>query len=393
MANIFLILILMGIVGVAIGSFIWYLHLARGKEFSSMQSGESDDGSPADIALPVDIDPLLAKLDEHVDTAAQQAEETEAENPTVFVSTHADYLSASEISQPTLEALRNITESLPRLPSVSLDMLPVLSCRGAGSKQIAAIIERDQATAAKLLRWVNSCQFGLEGKVMSLHRAVTLLGIDTIRSVVLEDSLSRINPRLSVPGISQQTIWLHTTAVSIISKALAGWVRGQTPDVAGTAGLLHDIGILLMMMTERKKLEQAIADARAANEPLIAHEDAVIGFNHQTWGEVFIRAWRLPEEIACGIGSHHSPMREPFNPLSGIIWLADYLASRIGFPSVDNFIPSVDEGEIVELMDALGLQPPLDRYVTENLARELVIATRYWKAGNELFQQDAALAK
>jgi HD-like signal output (HDOD) protein len=225
---------------------------------------------------------------------------------------------------------------------------------------------------------VNSSLFGLEGKVDSLHRAVTLLGLDTVRSAVLEDALGRSVDLKSLDGFGVPTVWSHAAAASVAAKHLSMSARGTSPDVAATAGLLHDIGLLLLLTTEQKGLDSALKSAREANEPLIAHEDACIGFNHQTWGEVLVRAWRLPEGIALAIGAHHCPMREPFDPLAAILWLADYMISRMGFACPRDIVPWVDLDELEELMHKMGLRPPLDRYITEGLVRELVRATQQW---------------
>ena len=331
-----------------------------------------------DAELSSDVDPSLESNRMQDKISEKTGEETPENRRLVPVSIRARYMTASIASPVVLGLLMSKTEALPRLPNIALNLLPLLSCPGVGTRQVSEIVEKDQATAAKLLRWVNSSLFGLEGKVESLHRAVTLLGLDAVRSIVLEDALGRTIAPSAVPGISTRTIWRHAAAASVASKFLAGSVRGQVPDVAATAGLLHDIGLLLLITVENKKLEAAIAAARATSEPLIAHEDSVIGFNHQVWGEVFVRLWRLPSTIAFSIGSHHSPLIESFDPLAGILWLADFLVSCIGFPCPDDMIPQAPEEEIEELMGMVGLRPPLKRYITENLVRELVKATQYW---------------
>jgi HD-like signal output (HDOD) protein len=375
---IILFILALAILGFAAGVFL-YKWVRRS---SAEPECKSDDEVP-DVSLPVEIDPSLACSPDPEETKAEEvAGETEAPQA-ISVSVYANYPTVSDISPDTVELLYAMAESLPRLPTATLDLLPMLSCHGASSKEVANLIEKDQASAARLLRWVNSSVFGLDEKVHTLHRAVTLLGLDTVRSLIIEDSLNRDLPAIHSTGIDIRTIWRHASAVSVISKSLAGSVRRLIPDVAATAGLLHDIGLLLLIAAETGKLDMAVARSIAANEPLIAHEDEVIGFNHQAWGQIFVQAWKLPDEIAISIGSHHSPMREPFNPLTGILWLADYIAGRNGFPCPDGFIPLAEKKEIEELMARIGLQPPLERHLTENLGRELFKATKFWGAPKE----------
>jgi hypothetical protein len=71
-------------------------------------------------------------------------------------------------------------------------------------------------------------------------------------------------------------------------------------------------------------------------------------------------------------------MLEPFNPLAGLIWLADFAVSRLGYECPEGNIPHVDESEIGELLPRLGLKPPIEYYITEGLIKEILISTKYW---------------
>jgi hypothetical protein len=86
----------------------------------------------------------------------------------------------------------------------------------------------------------------------------------------------------------------------------------------------------------------------------------------------------LPDIIARAVGSHHSPLREPVDPLACVIWLADYMVSRLGFPCPEGQIPLAQEEELTVLMRRIGLHTPLGRYITEGLVREMMSATRLW---------------
>ena len=335
-----------------------------------------------DLPLPVSADPVAARP-----TPAPKFVEPAAANPDltrriVPVSVHWSYPTLSEANKDITEILRESTAIIPRLPTVAFELLPLLSKHGAGTKEVAAIVERDQSVAARLLRWVNSSLFGLEGKISSMHRAVVLLGFDTVRSLVLEDALNHVVAPEALPGLDSKVLWRHAAAVSIVSKHLAAPVRGVAPDVAATAGLLHDIGLLLLLTREHAKLETILLQSRESNVPLIAREDPVLGYNHQIWGKVLVRTWKLPESIAIAIGSHHSPMKEPFDQLAGVLWLANYLASRMGFGCPEDQLEVAEDGEIDELMTRVGLKPTLNRYITETLVRELVASTRYWSSGH-----------
>ncbi|MCX6647406.1 MAG: HDOD domain-containing protein [bacterium] len=322
----------------------------------------------SEVPFPETVDPITSWREEKIfpGTAAIQ------------ISIHTVNPVLEDMKPDILENLQALVTALPKLPTVAFDVLSILSKPGTGSREVAKIIERDQSTAARLLRWVNSSLFGLDGNVTSLSRAVTLLGIDSVRSLVLEDSLDRSTVVKGADWLNFQMVWKHVAAVSVCTKHLVKYVRGVDADVAATTGLLHDIGLILMLITERRSLEIIANECQSRKISLIEGENEALGFNHQILGEVFCRSWGLPDVIALAIGRHHSPMLEPFNSIAGMIWLADYIVSRLGYECPEGNIPYVDEAEVDELMSLLRLKPPIDHYITEGLIREMLNSTKYW---------------
>jgi HD-like signal output (HDOD) protein len=337
-----------------------------------------------DAPLPESVAPESVDVEPVVDAQAvyeHGPEEDEDSLKHIEVSIHAEYPTIADIPEEMVGHLGSLTKALPKLPNVALDLLPVLAQPGSGAAEVAQVINRDQATAARMLRWVNSSFYGLEGKVTSLHRAITILGMDTVRSVVLEDSFSRGTFLRGLPGLAQNTIWRHAAAAGIAAKHLARIIRGVEPDVAATAGLLHDIGLLLILIVERQNLTKALAMSEEQNRPLIDTEFELLGFNHQIWGEAFVLAWRLPAEIGTAIGRHHTPLKEPIDRLAVTLWLADYLVSNVGFPCPNNTAPYTSDEEMEEIMQIVGLKPPLESHITQGLVREMINVTRFWSAG------------
>ncbi len=357
---------------------LWYFISSKTEQpVSSDESG--DDILQEKLSESTTPSPSKSDAETGEDVETGQEEEQPSESPPeATTSIYTEYPTIQDISEENLANLEELARALPKLPNVTMNLLPILAQPGAGAKEVAQVIETDQTTAARMLRWVNSSLFGLESDVTSLKRAVVILGMDTVRSLVLEDSLNR-DPRLKgIPFLSPETIWRHAAAVSVTAKHLGRSAHGVESDVAATAGLLHNIGLLLLLMLENRKLKSALDSSMESNEMLIDHEHHIFGFNHQIWSECFISAWRLPEEISSAIGKHHSPMVEPFDPLAAVIWLSDYIVSRIGYACPEGQIPLADDDEIAELMSRIGLRPPLGNYMSEGLIREIIKATKYW---------------
>lgn len=381
---------------------------------SDNKTDESDSSDDVpDAELPVSVTPtvleskpvqeIIDDTEQVSDSGSEEADEemvgeqveAPAEEPVpvreVPVSVTGDYMTLKDVPSETLENLELITATLPELPRVAMQLLPMLTRPGVGAKEIATVISRDQTTAARLLRWVNSSFFGLESKVESLHRAVALLGLDTVRSAVMQGAFDQqINP-VSIQGMAGTTIWRHASAVSIIAKDFARQVRGIEPDVAATAGLLHDIGFLLMLVMERRSLNTACELARETNMPMVGCEDEYVGFNHQVMGECFVRAWRLPDIIADAIGKHHTPLKHGFDPLAGVLWLADYVASRLDFACPDTQVLIAKDEEIDELLHLLGAKPQLDAMVTDALLKQIIQTTYFWSSDSKSQQAQAVI--
>jgi len=329
---------------------------------------------PAETDIVEELGPVVSLSYE----GAAQEEKANLQSRKVRITTTITYPTAEDIGDDIRELIKSGISCLPKLPGATLEILPLLSKPGCGSKEIAEIIERDQPMAARLLRWVNSSFYGLEMKVSSLHNAVTLLGINVIRSMVLEDSFSRLNRKFEVDGLKLVTIWKHAAAVSCTARHLARQARNVEVNVAATAGLLHDVGLLIMLIMSKDKICDILKASRESDEPMIAHEFNILGANHQIYGELFVEAWNLPNEIRHAVGRHHNPLMEPFSPIVAITWLSDILVSCIGFACPENQVPDVSADEINHVMKLAGLNPPLDRYLTETLAKYLVNSTRFF---------------
>jgi HD-like signal output (HDOD) protein len=385
MIGIFIVISLASILAIVV---IWMLSIVRNNQ---AESGQETSEEVPDVTLPLSIEPSSTLVSP--DQRKEPSPDPLFDGTFMLVSPQTYYPTIDEVPEETMETLKSITSVMPRLPGVAIDLLPVLSKPGAGAKEVADIVQRDQVAAARLLRWVNSSFYGLEGKVDSLHRAVCILGLDTVRTTVLEESFQRSISVNYISGLAASTVWRHAAAVSICSRHLAIPARGINPGVAATAGLLHDVGLLPMLFLERKKLQEAMDISRVENAPLIACEDRAIGFNHQVLGEIFTRSWNLPEYIATAVGSHHSPMKEPIEPLAIVLWLADYLAARLGFACPAGQMPHCDEAELGELASKIGLRPSLSMYMTEGLMRELVKATNCWPAETDAVEAVVTLSR
>ena len=138
--------------------------------------------------------------------------------------------------------------SLPTLPVVAMELNRMLQDMETPIERLVELLERDQSLVMKILRLVNSSFFGLKNRVTSLRHAVTLLGYSTVQSAVVTISvIDGLKVKHEIPGFDIGVFWTHAIAVAVMTRQLAERTRLTQADEAFTAGLLHDVGKIVLV--------------------------------------------------------------------------------------------------------------------------------------------------
>jgi len=222
---------------------------------------------------------------------------------------------------------------LPTLPAAVARLSQMISDERATAADFEKALRTDPALTANLLRFANSAHFGVSRRVTSVRQAVTLLGMRRLFEVATSASFTGVIPeRLPGYGIVASAFWLHCVAVGILAERLGSLAGCRAPDLAFTAGLLHDVGKLIIG-TYLAKDESGIAD-RLDNSgaSFIAAERSVLGTDHAEIGGEVAEHWKLPTEIAIVAQWHHDPAHAPSSEqLVALTHAADNLAHMLGF--------------------------------------------------------------
>ena len=245
-----------------------------------------------------------------------------------------------------VERLERI-RSLPTLPSVAMEVMALARDPGSNMQQIEEVILTDPALATKILKVANSPFYGMRREISSLRLALTALGMTQIRSLVLGVSVLKAMETDAGNGFDYEALWEHSTGTAVLCKLLAGRFGLDFRGEEYVAGLVHDIGKVILDQYLHEEFSQALAEARRKHEPLEAAERAVIGVDHAFAGAWLARKWRLPESLVEAIGGHHSPATEPGAlSMAAVVNLADGIAriSRIG----DSVNPQLPEFQALE---------------------------------------------
>jgi HD-like signal output (HDOD) protein len=202
--------------------------------------------------------------------------------------------------------------TLPSLPTVYAKLQKAIISPDVGISEVAGIIEQDIAMSAKVMQLVNSAFFGIYKKVESPGRAVALLGLDTIKILVLG---IEIFSQVKIPREIFQidTLWSHSLLVGKIAKAIAGHASEDKDLINNTflAGILHDIGKLVLVSELPEQYRQVIDLARAQKITLPVAEQTIFGAEQSAVGAYLIGLWGFPSPIVEGIGFNHSLDKYP----------------------------------------------------------------------------------
>jgi len=215
------------------------------------------------------------------------------------------------------------TARLPVMSEVSQSLVRTLNDPDASAAQIEAIICKDPALTANLLRMANSAQFGLSRQVLSLDHAITMLGMSRIRSLALSTSISTSFP--TVPGLDRKAFWRYCMACAGYAQWLAGGA-GLDPQQAWLSGMMLRLGELLI----GQRSPESLAEIEAQPTPSRVRwerEQQLFGFDEVQVTAVLARHWNFPDAIVTGLQSASAPMTAiPFDKLAGVVHLAALLA-------------------------------------------------------------------
>lgn len=235
---------------------------------------------------------------------------------------------------PRVQALQAL-DRLPPFSPILNKLLAMLAHEDVSFAELADLIEKDTVLTGNVLRLVNSALYGFEGTVNSVRHAVAILGLMKLRNVLLGMSVARIWRNVAVPpGWSAAAFNLHSVATGILADLVVQAAPAPYPEGAFVAGLLHDIGKLLIAIALPDEHEAIQRMLRAGGRMIEECELEIIGTTHAELSGEVLAKWNLPAPIQEAVLFHHAPDRadEGRLHLSHVIQAADGLAAELGYP-------------------------------------------------------------
>jgi len=244
-----------------------------------------------------------------------------------------------------------VAARIKKLPTLSGSMARLWALAKddrASAADFEKVIRPDPALTANLLRVANSAYFGLRCRAESVRHAVALLGLKRVCEVATSVAFAPVIPaRLPGYEVDAASFWTHSVAVAVFSEKLAKELSLGSPDTLFTAGLLHDIGKLVVGVFVADQQGEILKRVRAGT-PFVEAERQVLGTDHCSLGAMVAQAWSLPPAVGWVARWHHRPGEVPPNVdarLVGLVHAADALAHAMGF--------GTDSGELAREIDGV----------------------------------------
>ena len=205
----------------------------------------------------------------------------------------------------SISALLAKDVDLASIPDIYFQLRKVIDDISASGEHIAEVISRDPGISARLLKMVNSPIYGYGGKIESLKDGVFIIGTRGLSELVLCMSLIDQFKKFPVSIIKPRQIWTHSIACGVIARVLASYRNDLNPDRCFVAGLLHDVGKLIMITRMPQKVKEISRVARKNRIPVFQAEQKLLQWDHARLVSELFRTWNFPPELRDIVGNHH----------------------------------------------------------------------------------------
>jgi putative nucleotidyltransferase with HDIG domain len=250
-----------------------------------------------------------------------------------------------------LTILNHYIRQLPPFPATVKKVMEICRDVNTSPTDLTKVISLDPVLTGKVMQLVNSAYFGLSREIISLVRAVVMLGMNTVKNLVLGATvMSAFGARKNFRALNMDMFWKHSLGVGVIAKLIAQKrnIDKQLLEGYFIAGLLHDIGKVPLNSKFSDEYLDIIGITEKEAQPLFISEKQLLGIDHSYVGNLIAEKWKLGKEISDPITYHHAPKtyQGVQNDILFTVILSDYFAnnSEIGFSGnryLENIYPEV----------------------------------------------------
>ena len=228
---------------------------------------------------------------------------------------------------PDPETLVTRTLDLASLPDIAVRAMQLINDPLSSASDLGELISEDPALTARLLRIANSAFYGFPSRIDTVSRAITVIGTLELLDLVLAMTVMERFAGLPVELVDMESFWSHSLHAALLARLLATCKRAPEREHYFIAGLLHDIGTLVLCLQLPEPMREILEQAARENRPLHEIERERLGYHHGEVGAALLRHWQLPETLAQTARWHHEPGGTEAFPMEiASVHLADIFA-------------------------------------------------------------------
>jgi putative nucleotidyltransferase with HDIG domain len=267
-------------------------------------------------------------------------------------------------SELNLNALIANVKDLPPLPGIVIRAMEMALDPNCSVKGLQLLISQDQALSAKILRIVNSAMYALRREVSTVSHAVSVLGLQTVSSVIMAASVERVFN--SAKDLGTKIMSEHSWGAALAARAIAKRVRYENSEEALVCGLMHDVGKPVMLMNLQSRYNEIISEVYRGDTNFNQAELLAFGFSHAHVGAMLARKWNFPPQLAEAVGYHHNPLSAPnHRQLACIINLGNLFMISMGIGFEKNEDLDLEKQPSAEYLNLTG---PVLHTITDDIA-------------------------
>ena len=249
---------------------------------------------------------------------------------------------------PDTQRILNRLKSCPRLPSlgsVNSALRELLGAEQRYTSQIAEVIRRDPSLTARLLRLVNSVYYGLTTPINGIEEAVFYLGVRQIRQLAMVTPIVEDFQRLAGDtSFEWRGFWQHCIGTAILTREVIGSFQSVSDEADYVAGLVHDVGKIVMAAAFREEFQAVQQQQAATGECLLNLERQILGMDHAELGSLYLRQHSLPAVLVEAVRWHHEPEKaRDHTTIVAAVQIADLLCRQADIGHSGNHTPVTQE--------------------------------------------------
>lgn len=244
---------------------------------------------------------------------------------------------------------------LPSVPATLARIIQITNSPDASAEKVASVVMLDQSLATKVLRIANSAFYGRRVRAETISDAVVTLGFTSIRNLAASASVvDALFPKQMFPGFSWEDMWTHSVACAVGSEVIySAMSRSSSSEAAFVAGLLHDVGKLILARALPERFRQVVEACREYNFTMAQAERNLLSTDHAKIGGELAQGWQFPDKLSDGIAYHHCPQDAcEHEDIARAVGAANLLAKRL---SKSYILGTGNEISLADVAEASGL--------------------------------------